>query len=68
MHEGIEQRPVPLSEDEVEGFYFGFCNGTLWPLYHDAVPSPEFHRHTWRPYVDVNDALRTGSRPGAGSG
>ena len=53
-HEGILQRPVALSEREVEEFYYGFCNGTLWPLYHDAIVTPEFHRHWWRPYVDVN--------------
>ena len=53
-HDEIEQRPVPLSEDEVDGFYYGFCNGTLWPLYHDAVISPEFHRHHWHPYRMVN--------------
>ena len=53
-HEGILQRPVTLSEREVEEFYYGFCNGTLWPLYHDAIVAPEFHRHWWRPYVEVN--------------
>ena len=53
-YEGIDQRPVPLSEDEVDSFYYGFCNGTLWPLYHDAIVAPEYHRHTWRPYVAVN--------------
>ena len=53
-HDGIEQRPVALSQDELDGFYYGFCNGALWPLYHDAVVAPEFHRHEWRPYVAVN--------------
>lgn len=53
-HEGILQRPVSLSEREVDDFYYGFCNGTLWPLYHDAIVTPEFHRHWWRPYVAVN--------------
>jgi trehalose 6-phosphate synthase len=55
VHDGIYQQPVPLSEDEVDSFYYGFCNGTLWPLYHDAIVAPEFHRHTWRPYVAVNE-------------
>jgi len=53
-HDAIEQVPVTLTRNQVEGFYEGFCNGTLWPLYHDALVAPEFHRHWWRPYVDVN--------------
>jgi trehalose 6-phosphate synthase len=52
--DGIDLKPVPLSDEEVDDFYYGFCNGTLWPLYHDAIVPPEFHRHTWRPYVAVN--------------
>lgn len=53
-HEGITQLPVTLTQQEYEEFYLGFCNGTLWPLYHDAVRAPEFHRHWWRPYRAVN--------------
>jgi trehalose 6-phosphate synthase len=53
-HDGIDQRPVMLTETEVDEFYYGFCNGTLWPLYHDAIVPPEYHRHWWRPYVAVN--------------
>jgi trehalose 6-phosphate synthase len=53
-HDGIEQIPVPLSTAELDGFYYGFCNSTLWPLYHDAIVTPQFHRHQWRPYVAVN--------------
>ncbi len=63
-HAGIAQVPVRLSREQLEGFYEGFCNGTLWPLYHDALVTPEFHRHWWRPYERVNTlyaeaALRT---------
>lgn len=53
-HNGIKQLPVFLTDDEYQSFYVGFCNGTLWPLYHDAVRAPEFHRHWWRPYEAVN--------------
>ena len=53
-HDGIKQLPVALSPEEVDDFYYGFCNGALWPLYHDAVISPVFHRHHWRPYRTVN--------------
>jgi trehalose 6-phosphate synthase len=52
--DGIRQVPVSLSAEEVAGYYEGFCNGTIWPLYHDAIRPVEMHRHWWRPYVDVN--------------
>ncbi|GAB3744943.1 trehalose-6-phosphate synthase [Amycolatopsis oliviviridis] len=39
--------PVMLSEREIELHLEGHCNSTLWPLYHDAIERPEFHR-AWR--------------------
>ncbi len=53
-HDGIDQIPITLSEQEYLDFYVGFCNGTLWPLYHDTIRPPQFHRHWWRPYRQVN--------------
>ena len=53
-HDGIEHRPVPLSQSDLDGYYYGFCNGTLWPLYHDALRVPQYHRHWWVPYREVN--------------
>ncbi len=53
-HSGIQQLPVDLAHQQYEDFYVGFCNGTLWPLYHDSVRAPQFHRHWWRPYEEVN--------------
>ncbi len=60
-HEGIRIQPVGLTQGEIERFYVGFSNRTIWPLYHDAVRPPEFHRRWWKPYVDVNRrfALKT---------
>jgi trehalose 6-phosphate synthase len=53
-HEGILNMPVRLSRDEIETFYEGFCNRTLWPLYHDAIRPPEYRRRWWGPYVEIN--------------
>lgn len=53
-HQGYVVKPVALSASEVQEFYEGFSNGTLWPLYHDAVAFPEFHREWWDSYVIVN--------------
>jgi trehalose 6-phosphate synthase len=51
---GMRLVPVPLSAQEIEEFYEGFSNGTLWPLYHDVVAKPAFHREWWEAYVKVN--------------
>ena len=52
--DGLELVPVSMTAEEIEGHYEGFSNGTLWPLYHDLVAKPEFHREWWDSYVEVN--------------
>jgi trehalose 6-phosphate synthase len=54
VEDGLQLYPVPLSAKDVEDYYEGFSNGTLWPLYHDVVAPPAFHRHWWQAYVRVN--------------
>lgn len=53
-HDGIRVQPVAIRREEMDGFYAGFANTTLWPLYHDALREPKFHRHWWWPYHTVN--------------
>lgn len=66
--EGIVNHPVALDDSEIENHYDGFSNGTIWPLYHDAIRPPEFHRHWWRPHEKVNrrfaEAVASAARPG----
>ncbi|NYD40612.1 trehalose-6-phosphate synthase [Nocardioides panaciterrulae] len=52
--DGLSLVPISLSQQEIEYFYEGFSNATLWPLYHDLVAKPEFHREWWDAYVTVN--------------
>jgi trehalose 6-phosphate synthase len=60
---------IGLSADEVRSYYEGFCNATLWPLYHDVIAPPEFHRRWWDAYVRVNrrytEAVAAQAAPGA---
>jgi alpha,alpha-trehalose-phosphate synthase [UDP-forming] len=51
---GMHLVSVGLSADEVRDYYEGFCNATLWPLYHDVIAQPEFRRPWWDAYVKVN--------------
>jgi trehalose 6-phosphate synthase len=52
--DGLRLRAVPLSAADFECYYEGYANSTLWPLYHDAVEAPAFHRRWWDAYVRVN--------------
>jgi trehalose 6-phosphate synthase len=54
VEDGLHLHPVRLSAQEVEEYYEGFSNATLWPLYHDVVAPPAFHRRWWQAYVRVN--------------
>ncbi|KRC46590.1 MULTISPECIES: alpha,alpha-trehalose-phosphate synthase (UDP-forming) [unclassified Nocardioides] len=52
--DGLSLVPLSMTAEEIEEHYEGFSNGTLWPLYHDVVAKPEFHREWWDTYVKVN--------------
>ena len=46
---------VPIGRREVEDYYHGFANRTLWPLLHGWVQEPVFERSWWRAYRAVNE-------------
>ncbi len=45
---------VPLTRREVDAYYHGFANRTLWPLFHALVEQPTFDRSWWDAYRVVN--------------
>ena len=47
-------RPVNLTAQDIAEYYEGFSNATLWPLYHDVIVKPSYHREWWETYVKVN--------------
>jgi trehalose 6-phosphate synthase len=52
--DGMYLRPVRLEAADVDLYYEGQSNSTIWPLFHDAVEQP-IHRRDWREaYEDVN--------------
>jgi trehalose 6-phosphate synthase len=69
VQKGMNLVSVPLSQEEIEDYYEGFSNATLWPLYHDVIVTPQFHRPWWNTYVRVNrrftDAAAAVAEPGA---
>ena len=60
--------PVFLSGDEMEKFYHGFCNRTIWPLFHYFTTLTQYRDEFWKQYVHVNrlfcDAVAANLREG----
>ncbi|MGE5436178.1 MAG: trehalose-6-phosphate synthase, partial [Syntrophothermus sp.] len=46
--------PIYLSEDVMENFYQGFCNKTIWPLFHYFPSFADYKEEYWNSYQQVN--------------
>ncbi|CAN5824636.1 trehalose-6-phosphate synthase [soil metagenome] len=55
--DGVRLHPVAVSADEVQGYYEGFSNDTLWPLYHDALRDSTYDFNHWEAYQAVNQTF-----------
>ncbi|HZU46061.1 MAG TPA: trehalose-6-phosphate synthase [Mycobacterium sp.] len=66
--EDLRLHPVGLSADDVAQYYEGFSNATLWPLYHDVIVKPIYHREWWDRYAEVNHRFAEATSRAAGRG
>jgi trehalose 6-phosphate synthase/phosphatase len=46
--------PVFLTESDMEDFYLGFCNKTIWPLFHYFPTYAVYQEDFWQNYRRVN--------------
>jgi trehalose 6-phosphate synthase/phosphatase len=65
--ERFQSYPVFLSEEQMEQFYLGFCNATIWPLFHYFPSYALYQPECWEQYKQINqlfaDALQSVLRP-----
>jgi trehalose 6-phosphate synthase/phosphatase len=63
----FQSYPVFLSEAQMEQFYLGFCNATIWPLFHYFTSYALYQPSFWDQYKQINqlfaDALESVLRP-----
>ena len=45
---------IYLTQDEINNYYEGFCNETLWPLYHYFPSYTLYQDEQWTAFVEVN--------------
>jgi trehalose 6-phosphate synthase/phosphatase len=51
---GYHLETVDLTDAEIKGFYRGFSNTALWPLFHDLLGPCNFDTREWETYQKVN--------------
>jgi trehalose 6-phosphate synthase/phosphatase len=60
--------PVFLSQRQIDQYYLGFCNKTIWPLFHYFPVRTVFEQRFWKSYQQVNhvfcDELLKVAKPG----
>lgn len=66
--EARQYRPVFLSAEQEEQFYYGFCNDTIWPHFHYFHLYTRYDEDQWHSYQEVNrlfaDAVAKVAEPG----
>ena len=53
--ESMNLSPVFLSEKVMDRFYYGFCNKTVWPLFHYFTTYTVYDEEYWKNYKFVNE-------------
>ncbi|MCM8556723.1 alpha,alpha-trehalose-phosphate synthase (UDP-forming) [Sphingomicrobium sediminis] len=56
-HDGVTTATIDLPEQDVEEYYNGYANSTLWPLFHYRLDLTEYERQTGMGYERVNERL-----------
>jgi trehalose 6-phosphate synthase/phosphatase len=44
-----------LNKKEINDFYYGFCNNTIWPLFHYFPSHAIYNENFWNCYKEVNE-------------
>lgn len=50
--------PVFLTEEEIHLYYEGFCNETLWPIFHYMSTYAHYEQSYWNSYKTANEKFR----------
>ena len=59
VRRGITFATIALDEALFERYYNGFCNTTLWPLFHYRLGLSEYDRSQFESYIGVSELFAT---------
>lgn len=63
VQDHVSMTTIDMSAEELEGFYFGYSNRSLWPLLHYRLDLAEFDRQSDRIYRSVNQRFASRVMP-----
>jgi len=52
--EKFNNYPVFLSQSQIQAYYNGFCNKTIWPIFHSLTQHAVYQNSLWDEYNRVN--------------
>lgn len=54
-NDGVTTATIDLSQRDIEEYYNGYANSTLWPLFHYRLDLAKYERETGKGYERVNE-------------
>jgi trehalose 6-phosphate synthase/phosphatase len=54
LYSKYQSVPVFLNSDQIQNYYLGFSNKTVWPLFHYFSEKSSFTKQYWNDYREVN--------------
>lgn len=61
--DGVTTATIDLSSQDVEEYYNGYANSTLWPLFHYRIDLTEYEREFGKGYERVNELFASRVAP-----
>lgn len=62
-NDGVTTATIDLTPREVDEYYNGYANSTLWPLFHYRLDLTEYERETGKGYERVNERFAEAVSP-----
>ncbi len=62
-HDGVTTATMDLEKQDVDEYYNGYANSTLWPLFHYRIDLTEYEREFGRGYERVNERFAQSCSP-----
>lgn len=62
-NDGVTTATIDLSSRDIDEYYNGYANATLWPLFHYRLDLTEYERETGKGYERVNERFAESVTP-----